>query len=102
VAELPSALEDMDGAAPHSIPADPNGIVPPAFALNAGGTSPETLSDLPGGRPAEGQTRPDPVSPHFFGLANEATTTPAGSSQDAVDQLFAGLGDGAVDTLWAF
>jgi hypothetical protein len=102
VAELPPALQGMDGAAPLSIPADPNGIVPPAFALNAGGTSPETLSDLPGGRPAEGQTRPDPVSLAGLDLANGATTTPAGPSQDAVDQLFAELGDGTDDAPWAF
>jgi hypothetical protein len=102
MAELPPAKQGMDGAALLFILADPNRITPPAFALNSGGTSPGTQSDLLGGRPAEEQTWPDPISPDFFGLANEATTTRAGPSQDAVDQIFSSLGDGTDDALGAF
>jgi hypothetical protein len=102
VAELPSAFQSLDAAVIRFIPTDPCRTVSPVFALNFGEASPETLHALDGLGPAAGQIPPNPISPVFFGLASRTPTTRAGSSQDAVDQVFAGLWDGTGDALRAF
>jgi hypothetical protein len=102
MAELPPALQGVVVAVSPSIPVDPGWIMSPAFAPSFGDTNPETLSDLPGWRQAVGQIRPDSITSAFLDLANGETMTPAGLSQDAVDQLFAGLGDGTDGAPWVF
>ena len=91
-ATLP-AFQGLDVAITQFIPSDPTRIVSPVFALNFGAGS-ESLPALHGLRQAVGQIPPDPVSPVFFGLENGTSATATGPSQDALDQLFAGLGDG--------
>jgi hypothetical protein len=102
MAEPPPALRGIDGTAPLFIPVDPDSTASPAFAPSFGGTGEGALSALPGQRHTEGQAGPDPVPSAFFDLVNGAAATPAGLSQDAADQLFAGLGDGSDDGFWAF
>ena len=100
VAELPAAFQGLAVAVARFIPGDPCRTVSPVFALNFGAASPETLHALNGLVQAAGQIPPDPVAPVFFGLANRTPTTRTGSSQDAY-QVFAGLGDGTDNALWA-
>jgi hypothetical protein len=99
---LPSAFQGLDVAVTRFSPTDPCRTVSPVFALNFGEASGETLQASNGVVQAAGQIPANPVSPVFFGLANRTPTTRTGSSQDAVDQLFAGLGDGTGDALWGF
>jgi hypothetical protein len=98
MAESPPAWQGANIAVPLFLPVDPDRIASPAFVPNFGGTSLETSSDPPGRRQAEGQNRPDPA---FLGLASRDQTAPAGPNLYAIDQLFAGLGDGTDDGHWA-
>jgi uncharacterized protein (TIGR03118 family) len=98
--ELPPAFQGLDVAIQFQ-PSDPFRIVSPVFALNLGAGS-ESLPALHGLRTAARVIPPSPISPVFFGLADRAATTPAGPSQDALDQVFAGLGDEMGDALWTF
>jgi hypothetical protein len=95
--ESPPAFLGLDVAITQFFPGDPTRIVSPVFALNFGAGS-ESLPALHGLQQAVGQIPPNPISPVFFGLAKWDQTASAGPSQDALDQLFAGLGDG--DALW--
>jgi hypothetical protein len=83
----------VDGTTPSGLVAE----LPSAFQASG-----ERLHALNGLVQAAGQIPPKPISRVFFGLANRTPTTRAGSSRDAVDQVFAGLGDGTGDALWAF
>jgi hypothetical protein len=100
VTDLPSAFQGLDDAVTLFHPGDLCRIVSPVFALIFGEASPETLHALAGLVQAEGQIPPSSISPVLFSLANRGLTTPAGPSQDVVDQVFAGLGDGTGDALW--
>jgi carboxylesterase family protein/VCBS repeat protein len=91
-----------DQPPPRFCPGDPCLTLSPVFALNFGESSPEAPHALNGPVQAAGQTPPTPVSPVFFDPANRERTTPAGPSRDAVDQIFAGLGDGTDDALLMF
>ena len=100
--ELPPAFQGLDVALANFAPTDPFRVVSPAFALNFGESSRETPPALDGLARAAGQIPPNPISPVFFGPADGTPTTPTGESQDAVDQIFAGLGDGTDDAPWTF
>jgi hypothetical protein len=102
VAELPSAFQGLDVAVVRFIPTAPCPVVSPVFALNFGEASPETVPALAGLQQAVGQIPPNPISPVFFALADGTPTVPAGPSPDAVDEVFAGLGAGTDEALWAF
>jgi hypothetical protein len=102
MAGLPPAFQGLDVAVTQFDPTDPSWIVSPVFALNFGESSPETPDASDGLARAAGQIPPNPVSPVFFDLADGTTTTPADPSRDALDQVFAGLGDGTDDAPWTF
>jgi arylsulfate sulfotransferase len=97
--EAPPAFQGLDVAVAQFHPGEPTRIASPVFALNFGAGS-ESLPALHGLRQAVGRIPPNPISPVFFGLENRDQTASAGPSQDALDQLFADLGDG--DALWMF
>jgi hypothetical protein len=100
--ELPPAFRGLDIAVTQFHPGDPGRIVSPVFALNFGEASQQTLPALAGLEQAVGQIPPNPIAPVFFALEDGAATPFAGPSQDAVDQIFAGLGDGTDDPLGTF
>lgn len=93
LAGLPPAFQGLGVALANFQPGDPCRVVSPVFALNFGEAGLEQ---------AAGLVPPTPIAPVFFGLANRDQTAPAGPDPDALDQLFAGLGDGTDDALWAF
>jgi hypothetical protein len=98
-AGLPLAFPDQDVAIDRFLLTELCRTMSPVFALKLGEPGPETLPTLTGLVQAEGQIPPNPISPVFFSLANRGRTTPAEPSQDAVDQLFAGLGGGTAVAL---
>src|SRR5262249_33469288 len=100
VMELPPAFQGLNVAVARLEPTDPSRVVSPVFALSFGEAGPETLPALAGLAQAGGQIPPNPISPVFFSLANRGRPTDARPSQDALDQVFAALGDGTDDALW--